>query len=232
MSDLKSRFETAKAEVEQLSQRPGDDELLQLYSLFKQGTMGDVQGKRPGMMNFVKRAIVRRLLRATAGQGRIMLGAHAEYLRQRRGESWRPRSAADSLAGPPPACPLGPQAVLRLVFLPDSRVGDRWLLALGLVGPLTADAPLAASLEPGYLDWVERYGRWGASQAFSDGKRAGALTVLGHTWGRFVRMYILRLGFLDGGDGLVLSLLASYSVYLKYARLWELTLQEKAGRAP
>lgn len=83
-----------------------------------------------------------------------------------------------------------------------------------------------------YLPKVERYGRWGASQAFSEGKRASALTVLGHTWGRFVRMYVLRLGILDGGDGLVLALLASYSVYLKYARLWELTLLEKAERRP
>jgi hypothetical protein len=77
---------------------------------------------------------------------------------------------------------------------------------------------------------VDRYGRWGASQAFSDGRRASALTVLGHTLARFVRMYFLRLGFLDGGDGLVLALLASYSVYLKYARLWELTRLEKADR--
>jgi len=56
MSDLKSRFEAAKAEVEGLSQRPDNDELLTLYSLYKQGTVGDVQGKRPGMLDFVKRA--------------------------------------------------------------------------------------------------------------------------------------------------------------------------------
>jgi glycosyltransferase involved in cell wall biosynthesis len=81
-----------------------------------------------------------------------------------------------------------------------------------------------------YLPKMERYGRWGASQAFRDGRRASALTVLGHTLVRFLRMYLLRLGFLDGGDGLVLALLASYSVFLKYARLWELTRLEKAER--
>jgi acyl-CoA-binding protein len=54
--DLKTRFQTAKSEVEQLPARPDNDKLLQLYSLFKQSTQGDVTGKRPGMLDFVGRA--------------------------------------------------------------------------------------------------------------------------------------------------------------------------------
>lgn len=56
MSDLKTRFETARAEVQTLSERPDNDTLLALYSLYKQATVGDVQGKRPGMLDFVGRA--------------------------------------------------------------------------------------------------------------------------------------------------------------------------------
>ena len=56
MSDLKNRFETAREEVQTLSERPDNDTLLALYSLYKQGTVGDVQGKRPGMLDFVGRA--------------------------------------------------------------------------------------------------------------------------------------------------------------------------------
>jgi len=35
-------------------------------------------------------------------------------------------------------------------------------------------------------------------------------------------MYFLRLGFLDGIHGLALCMLAAFSVFLKYAKLWEL----------
>ena len=37
-------------------QPQGPDVLLQLYGLFKQGSVGDVQGKRPGMIDFKGRA--------------------------------------------------------------------------------------------------------------------------------------------------------------------------------
>lgn len=48
---LKQDFESASKEVTQLSSRPDNDTLLSLYALFKQATEGDVQGKRPGMLD-------------------------------------------------------------------------------------------------------------------------------------------------------------------------------------
>jgi acyl-CoA-binding protein len=51
-----SDFETAVAEVKELPEKPGNDDLLRLYALYKQATTGDVEGKRPGMMDFVGRA--------------------------------------------------------------------------------------------------------------------------------------------------------------------------------
>jgi len=54
--DLKTRFETAVKGVQQLPQRPDNDTLLVIYSLYKQSTQGDVSGKRPGMLDFVGRA--------------------------------------------------------------------------------------------------------------------------------------------------------------------------------
>ena len=56
MSDIVERFRTAVDDVEQLPERPGNAELLQLYALYKQATEGDVTGDRPGMMDFVGRA--------------------------------------------------------------------------------------------------------------------------------------------------------------------------------
>ncbi|MBN2490966.1 MAG: glycosyltransferase family 2 protein [Planctomycetes bacterium] len=61
-------------------------------------------------------------------------------------------------------------------------------------------------------------------------RRAGrrfhvAMMLAGPVW-RFVRMYVLRAGFLDGLPGLVLALMAGYYVFLKHLKLFEL---ERAG---
>lgn len=45
---------------------------------------------------------------------------------------------------------------------------------------------------------------------------------------RFFKQYIIKRGFLDGMAGLVLCLLASYSVFMKYAKLLERHIQEAA----
>lgn len=49
-------FADAQARVKTLTSRPSNDQLLTLYSLFKQGTEGDVSGKRPGMLDVKGRA--------------------------------------------------------------------------------------------------------------------------------------------------------------------------------
>ncbi len=54
--DLRARFEAAAQAVQNLSRRPDNDTLLQLYALYKQATSGDVSGKRPGMFDPVGRA--------------------------------------------------------------------------------------------------------------------------------------------------------------------------------
>lgn len=56
MPDLQAQFETAVADSKQLTKRPDNDTMLKLYSLYKQATVGDVEGKRPGFTDFVGRA--------------------------------------------------------------------------------------------------------------------------------------------------------------------------------
>ena len=56
MADLKSKFEKASEDVQKLSKRPDNDTLLKLYALYKQGSAGDVAGKRPGFTDFKGRA--------------------------------------------------------------------------------------------------------------------------------------------------------------------------------
>lgn len=45
-------FEKAVGESKNLTQRPTNQELLNLYALYKQATEGDVSGERPGGFDF------------------------------------------------------------------------------------------------------------------------------------------------------------------------------------
>ena len=55
--ELKEQFEQAVSESKHLPERPGNDILLQLYSLFKQSTEGDVRIDPPANpFDFVAKA--------------------------------------------------------------------------------------------------------------------------------------------------------------------------------
>ncbi len=56
MANLKAAFEKAVAESKQLPEKPDNMTLLKIYSLYKQATEGDVEGKRPGFTDLVGRA--------------------------------------------------------------------------------------------------------------------------------------------------------------------------------
>lgn len=55
MSDLAQRFADAQATIKPVTGL-GNDQLLELYALYKQATSGDVSGSRPGMMDLKGRA--------------------------------------------------------------------------------------------------------------------------------------------------------------------------------
>ena len=49
---MNEEFEKAVARSKEFTKRPSNEELLQLYALFKQATEGDVSGERPGGFDF------------------------------------------------------------------------------------------------------------------------------------------------------------------------------------
>ncbi|MEQ1567800.1 MAG: acyl-CoA-binding protein [Myxococcota bacterium] len=53
---LTEKFAAAQERAKSLTRRPSNDELLELYALYKQGTAGDVTGSRPGMFDLKGRA--------------------------------------------------------------------------------------------------------------------------------------------------------------------------------
>ncbi len=55
--DLKAQFEQAAADSKTLSEKPSNETLLQLYSLYKQGSVGDVNVDPPSNpFDFVNKA--------------------------------------------------------------------------------------------------------------------------------------------------------------------------------
>ena len=79
-----------------------------------------------------------------------------------------------------------------------------------------------------YMEKQNRYSALAAQQLYVQGQRAGMPELLLSPPVRFVKFYILRLGFLDGVPGFVHIAIGCMNSFLKYAKLIEL---HKAKRA-
>lgn len=66
----------------------------------------------------------------------------------------------------------------------------------------------------------QRYAMWSALDAYDAGKRATWLKMFSHAPLRFLQLYLVRGGFLDGRAGLVVCGLMAYYTFIKDARLW------------
>jgi glycosyltransferase involved in cell wall biosynthesis len=78
----------------------------------------------------------------------------------------------------------------------------------------------------GVADFIERANRYSslaAEQLVRDGRRVRAGELIVRPLGRFLAMYVLRLGFLDGRRGLLLATLYAYYVLMRSAKVWEVT---------
>lgn len=67
-----------------------------------------------------------------------------------------------------------------------------------------------------------RYAEEWAIQRHQAGKRCSYLSILTHTLGAFCKTWLLRAGFLDGKQGLLLAVVNAQYTFNKYAALWAL----------
>ena len=75
----------------------------------------------------------------------------------------------------------------------------------------------------GYIDHMNSYSSSGARVAFEKGKSGfNPLDILVRPLLTFIYNYFLRVGFLDGREGLLLHLYHAVYVSWKYAKAWEL----------
>lgn len=79
----------------------------------------------------------------------------------------------------------------------------------------------------GYIEHMNRYSSLGAEMAVSNGKRGFSfLDIAVRPCATFIYNYVLRLGFLDGREGLLLHLYHAVYVSWKYAKIWELSRED------
>lgn len=79
----------------------------------------------------------------------------------------------------------------------------------------------------GYINHMNSYSSSGAEVAVEKGHRSFSLSdIVIRPWLTFIYNYLLRLGFLDGREGLLLHLYHSVYVSWKYAKAWELSRGE------
>ena len=106
----------------------------------------------------------------------------------------------------------------------EERVVHESVTVTGSIGRLSGH--LVHRSYDGVSDFIERANRYSslaAEQLIRDGHRLRAGDLIVRPLGRFLSMYLVKRGFLDGRRGLLLASLYAYYVFMRSAKVWEVT---------
>jgi glycosyltransferase involved in cell wall biosynthesis len=78
-----------------------------------------------------------------------------------------------------------------------------------------------------YFEKYNNYTSLAAEELFSKGKETSITDLLLRPAGIFIKMYVIKAGFLDGIHGFILAVFSSSYVFTKYCKLWELNRNKK-----
>jgi glycosyltransferase involved in cell wall biosynthesis len=118
--------------------------------------------------------------------------------------------------------------VIRLFRRDKSRYHKRWVhaevdLPAERVGKLKHSLLHYTTWDSDqYLYKLNRYAGWGALNLRDESRRPSVLAMMTRAPLRFLQLYFLRLGFLDGVAGFQVCMHTAYYAFLKQAKLWEL----------
>jgi hypothetical protein len=73
-----------------------------------------------------------------------------------------------------------------------------------------------------HIDKINLYTQLGAEKLFNKGKKTTLIYAVLSGIVKFIKMYLIKKGFLDGKEGLILAVLSGFSSTLKYFKLWSL----------
>lgn len=77
-----------------------------------------------------------------------------------------------------------------------------------------------------HLEVINLFSRISAREKRSRGVKHPALRLFIHPPAKFLKAYCFKAGFLDGVPGFMVAVMGAYSVFVKYAKLWELSRGE------
>ena len=77
-----------------------------------------------------------------------------------------------------------------------------------------------------YFKKLNNYTSLAAKELYEQNKKSSLIDMLVRPLFIFVKMYILKRGFLDGTHGFILSFLSAHYVFTKYTKLWELSVKD------
>ncbi len=125
-------------------------------------------------------------------------------------------------------CGWNSDDVIRLFRRDKSRYQTRWVHA-EVVLPNDRTRRLKTPLwhyttwdSDEYMFKLNRYAKWGSLNMRDAGRRPSRLAMVTRLPLRFLQLYFLRLGFLDGVAGFQVCVYTAFYSFLKQAKLWEM----------
>jgi glycosyltransferase involved in cell wall biosynthesis len=73
-----------------------------------------------------------------------------------------------------------------------------------------------------HINKINHYSQLGAENLFNKNKKTTLIYAVFSGIVKFIKMYLIKKGFLDGKEGLILAVLSGFSSTLKYFKLWSL----------
>ena len=132
-------------------------------------------------------------------------------------------------------CGWWPDRVVRLVERSRGRfdgrpVHEQWITE-GKTNHLDACIEHVSFRNYSHLvEKMEHYSNLSSKELYERGIKASGLAPVSHGVWMFIRTYLLELGFLEGFDGFMISVMNAGGSFLKYAKLRERWAQQ--GREP
>jgi glycosyltransferase involved in cell wall biosynthesis len=77
------------------------------------------------------------------------------------------------------------------------------------------------------IQTIDKYSRIATEDSVQKGETFSLFKLLFHPPFRFIKEYFFKSGFRDGLPGLIIAMSTMYYVFIKYAKLWELTRKQK-----
>jgi len=77
------------------------------------------------------------------------------------------------------------------------------------------------------IQTIDKYSRIAAEDMAQRGEKFSFFKLLFHPPFRFIKEYLFKSGFRDGLPGLIITVSTMFYVFIKYAKLWEISISKK-----